>query len=106
MIGAIVTVPVAGFAVLPGFLGQKHHPVDLGPVKDFAEGQWYIATFLLDPSEGVTSRRTAFVRNNGSVKSDTARRAELHDHLQPVRPPRLPGAGERPDGQDDAPRRR
>jgi quinol---cytochrome c reductase iron-sulfur subunit, bacillus type len=67
VIGGIVTVPVAGFAVLPGFLHQKRHEVDLGPVSDFAEGQWYIATFSLDPSEGDVSRRTAFVRNNGSV---------------------------------------
>jgi menaquinol-cytochrome c reductase iron-sulfur subunit len=71
VIGAVVTVPVVGFTVLPGFLGQKHHSVDLGPVSDLAEGQWYIATFMLDPKEGVTSRRTAFVRNNGSVKSGT-----------------------------------
>jgi Rieske Fe-S protein len=73
VIGAIVTVPVAGFAVLPGFLGQKHHPVDLGPVGDFAESQWYIATFMLDPAEGITSRRTAFIRNNGSVTSGSSK---------------------------------
>ena len=69
VIGAVVTVPVAGFALLPPFLGQKRHAVDLGPVSDLAEGQWYIATFLTDPAEGVTSRRTAFIRNNGSVQS-------------------------------------
>jgi Rieske Fe-S protein len=65
-------VPVAGFAVLPAFLGQKGHEVDLGPVTDLAEGQWYIATFMVDPSEGETSRRTAFVRNNGSVQSGSS----------------------------------
>jgi menaquinol-cytochrome c reductase iron-sulfur subunit len=65
-------VPVAGFAILPAFLGQKRHEVDLGPVSDLAEGQWYIATFMTDPKEGETSRRTAFVRNNGSVQSGTA----------------------------------
>jgi len=69
VIGGVVTVPVAGFALLPAFLGQKRHEVDLGPVSDLAEGQWYIATFMTDPAEGETSRRTAFVRNNGSVKS-------------------------------------
>ena len=69
VIGAVVTVPVAGFALLPPFLGQKRHEVDLGPVGDFAESQWYIATFLTDPAEGATSRRTAFIRNNGSVQS-------------------------------------
>jgi menaquinol-cytochrome c reductase iron-sulfur subunit len=72
VIGGVVTVPVAGFAVLPAFLGQKRHSVDLGPVTDLTEGQWYIATFMTDPKEGETSRRTAFVRNNGSVKSGTA----------------------------------
>ena len=68
VIGGIVTVPVAGFAVLPAFLGQKGHEVDLGPAGDLAQGQWYIATFMTDPAEGVTSRRTAFVRNNGPVQ--------------------------------------
>jgi Rieske Fe-S protein len=67
VIGGMITVPVAGFAVLPGFLHQKRHKVDLGPVGDYTEGQWYIATFMLDPKEGETSRRTAFVRNNGSL---------------------------------------
>ena len=67
VIGGVVTVPVAGFALLPPFLGQKRHTVDLGPVSEFAEGSWYITTFIVDPAEGETSRRTAFVRNNGSV---------------------------------------
>ncbi len=67
VIGGMITVPIAGFAVLPGFVGQKQHKVDLGPVADYSDGQWYIATFMLDPSEGETSRRTAFVRSNGLV---------------------------------------
>ena len=67
VIGGIVTVPVTGFLVLPGFVGQKRHKVDLGPVSDYAAGQWYIATFMLDPSEGEVSRRTTFIRNNGTV---------------------------------------
>jgi Rieske Fe-S protein len=70
LIGGIVTIPVAGFAVLPGFLSQKRHEVDLGPISDFAEGDWYIATFAVDPSEGDVSRRTAFIRNNGSLGKD------------------------------------
>ena len=72
VIGGVVTVPVAGFTILPAFLGQKRHEVDLGPVGDLAQGQWYIATFVTDPKEGVTSRRTAFVRNNGAVASGSA----------------------------------
>jgi Rieske Fe-S protein len=67
VIGGVVTVPVAGFVLLPPFLGQKQHKVDLGPITDITEGQWYIATFMEDPKEGTTSRRTAFIRNNGSV---------------------------------------
>ncbi len=65
VIGGIVTVPVAGFALLPGFLGQKRHEVDLGPITDFPEGKWFITTFMTEPSEGDVSRRTAFIRNNG-----------------------------------------
>jgi menaquinol-cytochrome c reductase iron-sulfur subunit len=65
VIGGILTVPVAGFAILPAFLGQKRHEVDLGPVSGLTEGQWYVATFTVDPAEAETSRRTAFVRNNG-----------------------------------------
>jgi Rieske Fe-S protein len=67
VIGGLITVPVAGLAVLPSFLGQKRHPVDLGPAVDYDEGQWYVATFTVDHLEGEVSRRTAFVRNNGSI---------------------------------------
>ena len=67
VIGGMITVPVAGFALLPPFLGQKRHTVDLGPASDYEDGQWYIATFVLDPSEGEVSRRTAFLRGNGRV---------------------------------------
>ena len=65
VIGGLVTVPVAGFALLPSFLGQGRHKVDLGPLTDFPQGQWLIATFMVDPHAGEVSRRTAFVRNNG-----------------------------------------
>ncbi len=69
IIGGIVTIPVAGFAILPGFLGQKRHDVDLGPLTGYPVGKWYIATFVVDPKEGDVSRRTAFIRNNGDVGS-------------------------------------
>ena len=65
VIGGIVTVPVLGFAVLPSFLGQKRHEVDMGPLDAYPVGKWFIATFMTDPKEGEVSRRTAFVRNNG-----------------------------------------
>ncbi len=70
VIGGIVTVPIAGFAVMPSFLDQERHEVDLGPIDKLKEGQWYIATFTVDPKQGEVSRRTAFVRNNGSVASE------------------------------------
>jgi Rieske Fe-S protein len=66
-IGGLITLPVAGFALLPPFLGQTLHRVDLGPITKFPLGKWFIATFIVDPSEGEVSRRTAFVRNNGNV---------------------------------------
>lgn len=69
LIGGLVTVPVAGFAILPAFTGQRAHPVDLGPLSDFPEGRYVVATFMLDPAEGEVSRRTAYVRNNGLVGS-------------------------------------
>jgi Rieske Fe-S protein len=67
VIGGVITVPVAGFALLPGFLSQKQHKVDLGPLEKFTQGQWYVATFVVDPTQGEVSRRTAFIRNNGPV---------------------------------------
>jgi quinol---cytochrome c reductase iron-sulfur subunit, bacillus type len=67
VIGGLITVPVAGFAVLPGFLGQKQHKVDLGPLSNFPLSAWFVATFIVDPSQGEVSRRTAFIRNNGTV---------------------------------------
>jgi Rieske Fe-S protein len=65
LIGGIVTVPALGFAVLPAFVKQHAHEADLGPVSNFTEGDWYIATFLREPEQGEISRRTAFIRNNG-----------------------------------------
>ncbi len=67
MIGGLITVPVAGFAILPGFLRQKQHKVDLGPLSAFPLGTWFVATFMTDPTQGEVSRRTAFIRNNGTA---------------------------------------
>ena len=70
VIGGIVTLPAVGFALLPGFLKQKAHKVDLGPLTDFEENKWKIVTFIRDPAQGEISRRTAFVRNNGLLEGD------------------------------------
>jgi Rieske Fe-S protein len=67
VIGGLITVPVAGFALLPSFLNQKQHKVDLGPLEKFPTGKWFVTTFTVDPQQGEVSRRTAFIRNNGTV---------------------------------------
>jgi Rieske Fe-S protein len=64
-IGAIVTLPVLGFAVAPAFVGQDFPQVDLGPLDNYPEGQWQITTFTSNLEDGKVSRRTAFVRYNG-----------------------------------------
>jgi Rieske Fe-S protein len=64
-IGAVVTLPVLGFAVLPAFESEDLPEVDLGPLSNFPEGKYVIATFFENPGQGDVSRRTAYVRNNG-----------------------------------------
>jgi len=68
LIGGIVSVPAIGFMVAPAFVRQHPKSVDLGPLSDFPEGQFVIATFIRDPAAGEVSRRTAYIRNNGTVK--------------------------------------
>jgi menaquinol-cytochrome c reductase iron-sulfur subunit len=67
VIGAVATIPSLGFAVLPSFVGDavESHDVDLGPLSNFPEGTYVIATYMEDPKQGEVSRRTAFIRNNG-----------------------------------------
>jgi Rieske Fe-S protein len=66
LIGGVITAPVLGFAVLPAFVGQDYPEIDLGPLDEYPEGSFVIATFLSQAGgEGPVTRRTAFVRNNG-----------------------------------------
>jgi len=65
LITGVVTAPVLGFAILPAFIDQESPSVDLGPLDEYAEGQWYVTTFMLDPAQGEVTRRTVFLRNNG-----------------------------------------
>jgi len=69
VIGGLVTAPALGFMVAPAFLkqGQKDH--DIGPISDFPQGKYVIATWMSDPSQGEVSRRTAFVRYNGQLRN-------------------------------------
>jgi Rieske Fe-S protein len=66
-IGAIVTLPVVGFMVLPAFTNIEEDEADLGPIENFPEDEYVIATYLSNPSVGEVTRRTAFVRNNGQT---------------------------------------
>ncbi len=65
VLGAVLTLPVVGFMVLPSFTNVEEDEADLGPIENFPEGQYVIATYLALPEQGEVSRRTAFVRNNG-----------------------------------------
>ena len=67
VIGGIITVPVLGFAVLPSFTNQHDQDVDLGPIENFPESEFVIATYLEDPEVGEVTRRTMYIRNNGQV---------------------------------------
>ena len=62
-LGALL--PAVGAAVLPAFLNQRGKAIDVGPLGDFPEGQFVVATFVSDPAMGEISRRSAYVRNNG-----------------------------------------
>jgi Rieske Fe-S protein len=67
VIGGLVTVPVVGFMVVPAFKDQGYPNVDLGPLDNFTEGKWFVTSFFMNPEsdETETSRRTAYIRNNG-----------------------------------------
>jgi Rieske Fe-S protein len=75
-IGALVSLPVLGFMVLPSFTHQSEPDVDLGPIDNFREGEYVIATYSLIPKEGEVTRRTAFVRSNGLVRNPAHNNAE------------------------------
>jgi Rieske Fe-S protein len=68
-IGAVVTIPALGFMVLPSFTNLEETDVDLGPIENFPEGKFVIASYLAQPDVGEVSRRTSFVRFNGPAES-------------------------------------
>jgi len=67
LIGGLVTLPALGFMTLPAFLKQRSRAHDLGPISNYPEGEFVVATFMSNPQQGEVSRRTAFVRNNGTM---------------------------------------
>ena len=67
VIGGIVTAPALGFMIAPSFLKQGTKDHDLGPLTDYPEGKYIVATYMSDPKQGEVSRRTAYVRYNGPL---------------------------------------
>jgi Rieske Fe-S protein len=72
VIGGLVTVPAIGFMIVPAFKGQGYPDVDLGPLENFTEGQWFVTKFFMHPdtADAEVSRRTAYIRNNGSLNGE------------------------------------
>ena len=68
-IGAIVTLPVLGFTVLPSFTNLGETDADLGPIENFPKGTFVIASYLAQPDHGEVTRRTSFIRYNGLVEN-------------------------------------
>jgi menaquinol-cytochrome c reductase iron-sulfur subunit len=96
LIGGIVTLPALGFMIAPAFVDQGYDEVDLGPLANFPEDEFVIATFYSNRDEGSVGRRTAFVRNNG-VKNGAPSFTIISNrcaHLGcPTQPQGLPGQG-------------
>jgi Rieske Fe-S protein len=67
VLGGLITAPALGFMVIPPFLKQGVKDHDLGPLTDYPEGKYVVATFMLDAKEGAVSRRAAYIRNNGQL---------------------------------------
>ena len=97
----LVTVPVLGFMVLalvpePGQQGPRSRAAPPLPRGRVARSR---------PSRPSRRRATSRASPSSSATTALARApAELHDPLQPLRPPRLPGAAER--APSASPRRR
>jgi Rieske Fe-S protein len=67
VIGGIVSAPAIGFMIAPAFLKQGVKDHDIGPITDFPQDKFVVATFTSNESQGAVSRRSAFVRYNGQV---------------------------------------
>ena len=68
LIGAVINLPVVGFAIGPAFIDQGYDDVDLGPLDNFPTGQFMITTFYSKGDKyGEVGRRTAYIRSNGVV---------------------------------------
>jgi Rieske Fe-S protein len=72
VIGGLVTVPAIGFMIVPAYKGQGYPKVDLGPLENFTEGQWFVTKFFMHPDspDAEVSHRTAYIRNNGTLDGE------------------------------------
>jgi menaquinol-cytochrome c reductase iron-sulfur subunit len=99
LIGGIVTLPALGFMIAPAFVdNQGFDEVDLGPLENFPEAQFVIATFFSKTDEGSVGRRTAFIRNNGTqneVPSFTIISNRCAHLGCPTQPQGLPGTAKK-----------
>ena len=91
VIGGVITVPVLAAAGGPSFSGGEGEDIDLGPVDEFPEGEWRIATFLSRPDEGEVSRRTAYVRYNGEANGLPSYTILSNRCVHPASPPQPNG---------------
>ena len=58
--------------IAPAFLSQGAKVHDLGPISDFPQGEFVLATFTSDPAQGAVSRRAVYVRNNGVIAGQSS----------------------------------
>ena len=88
--GAAIVLPAVGFAVAPIFHRGKERWEAVGPVGDFVEDTYRQVVFTETEGIGDAGKTTAYVRKG----SERARRGpeRVRRDLQPLRPPRLPGA--------------
>ncbi|HSI98585.1 MAG TPA: hypothetical protein VK926_09495, partial [Gaiellaceae bacterium] len=54
-LGGVLTLPVLGFMVLPSFTNVQEGEADLGPIENFPEGEYVIASYLAVPQQGEVS---------------------------------------------------
>ena len=88
--GAAIILPAVGFAVAPIFHRGKERWEAVGPLADFTADTYRQVVFTETEGIGDAGKTTAYVRK-GSSRSRRGPEG-LHRHLQPLRPPRLPGA--------------
>ena len=93
VIGGIVTAPALGFMIAPAFLKQGYEGSRPRAAHRLPRGQVRRSR----PTWPTRSRaRSRGARRTSVTTGSVERPAELHDHLEPLRASRLPGAAERP----------